>query len=340
MNIQNTNEETGKANWTYNENRFNRGGPGQQFDYAAYNARELAKAQQTGGILKTNAESGLENWQWGNQPKQAPPPKDYFEQYQKEQLGQAKKTSGGILKTNAESGAWNYASHEYKDPNSFNRFNMEQQYQGNNTIPYSVNQGNQNVQVEQRVENGPGGVVKTITTTTTTYNNNNNINNINNNININNNGPINSFSEIPKDVIERSNYESEVQNVKLNNNVYYNPKYNHPIIGEYTSTNYNPLRFGTGIPGQIKMINENVNVGNFKSNTQTFVTENNYNVGNNSAMNINQSSNTVPSRPVGVQKIDTNESIITEDGVKKKITKVTKYMEDGEIKTEIYKTTL
>ena len=60
---------------------------------------------------------------------------------------------------------------------------MEQQYQGNNTIPYSVNQGNQNVQVEQRVENGPGGVVKTITTTTTTYNNNNNINNINNNTN-------------------------------------------------------------------------------------------------------------------------------------------------------------
>ncbi len=171
-------------------------------------------------------------------------------------------------------------------------------------------------------------------------NNPNNINNNHNNININNNGPINSFSEIPKDVIERSNYESEVQNVKLNNNVYYNPKYNHPIIGEYTSTNYNPLRFGTGIPGQIKMINENVNVGNFKSNTQTFVTENNYNVGNNSAMNINQSSNTVPSRPVGVQKIDTNESIITEDGVKKKITKVTKYMEDGEIKTEIYKTTL
>ena len=147
MNILNTNEETGKANWTYNENRFNRGGPGQKFDYAAYNARELAKAQQTGGILKTNAESGLENWQWGNQPKQSPPPKDYFEQYQKEQLGQAKKTSGGILKTNAESGAWNYASREYNDPNSIRRFNMEQQYQGNNTVPY-----NQNVNVEEKVE--------------------------------------------------------------------------------------------------------------------------------------------------------------------------------------------
>ena len=203
---------------------------------------------------------------------------------------------------------------------------MEQQYQGNNTVPY-----NQNVNVEEKVENGPGGVVKTIKTTTTTYNNENNLKN---------SGPINSFNEIPKEVIERSNYESQTQNIKLSENAYYNPKYNHPIIGEYTSTNYNPLRFGTGIPGQIKMINENVNVGNFKSNTQTFVTENNYNVGNNSAMNINQSSNTVPSRPVGVQKIDTNESIITEDGVKKKITKVTKYMEDGEIKTEIYKTTL
>ena len=333
MNILNTNEETGKANWTYNENRYNRGGPGQQFDYAAYNARELAKAQQTGGILKTNAESGLENWQWGNQPKQAPPPKDYFEQYQKEQLGQAKKTSGGILKTNAESGAWNYASHEYKDPSTINRFNMEQQYQGNNTIPYQINQSNQNVKVEQKVENGPGGIVKTITTTTTTYNNNDN-----NNFK----GPINSFSEIPKDVIERSNFESQVQNVKLNDGVYYNPKYNHPIIGEYTSSNYNPLRFGTGIPGQIKMINENVNFGisNVKNTSQTFVSDNNYNVGDNSDMNFNQSSNAGSPGHVGVQKIDTQESFVTEDGVKKKITKVTKYMDDGEIKTEIYKTTL
>ena len=328
MNIQNTNEETGQANWTYNENRFNRGGPAQQFDYAAYNARELAKAQQTGGILKTNAESGLENWQWGNQQKQAPPPKDYFEQYQKEQLGQAKKTSGGILKTNAESGAWNYASREYNDPNSIRRFNMEQQYQGNNTVPY-----NQNVNVEEKVENGPGGVVKTIKTTTTTYNNENN--------NLKNSGPINSFNEIPKEVIERSNYESQTQNIKLSENADYNPKYNHPIIGEYTSTNYNPLRFGMGIPGQIQMINESTNVSNNNgnSNIQTFVTENNYNVGNNS-VNINQEYHPGSSGHVGVQKIDTNETIINEDGVQKKITKVTKYMDDGEIKTEIYKTTL
>ena len=41
---------------------------------------------------------------------------------------------------------------------------------------------------------------------------------------------------------------------------------------------------------------------------------------------------------VDVEKIETNESIIVENGVKKKVTKVVKYMSDGEVKTEIYKT--
>ncbi len=333
MNIVNTNEETGKENWTYTENRYNRGGPGSSFDYAAYNARELAKAQQTGGILKTNAESGLENWNWGNQPKQQAPPKDYFEQYQREQLGQAKKGAGGILKTNAESGAWNYASREYNDPNAIRRFNMEGQIQGDNTLPpNSINQfydGNKNVKVEQKVEND--GVVKTITTTTTTYNNNGNLKS---------SGPINSFSEIPKEVIERTTVEEqrEVQPIKYNDSVFYNPKYNHPMIGEYTSTNYNPLRFGTGVPGTIKMVGQGDEIKNVKTTTHTFVTEKNYGSGDNMG-NVYQS-NSNNKENVGVKKIDTQENIVEEGGVRKKITKVTKYMDDGEIKTEIYKTTL
>ena len=40
----------------------------------------------------------------------------------------------------------------------------------------------------------------------------------------------------------------------------------------------------------------------------------------------------------GVLKVEATEKIITEDGVKKKLTKIKKYMEDGEIKSEIYKT--
>ena len=333
MNIVNTNEETGKENWTYTENRYNRGGPGSSFDYAAYNARELAKAQQTGGILKTNAESGLENWSWGNQPMQQAPPKDYFEQYQREQLGQAKKGAGGILKTNAESGAWNYASREYNDPNAIRRFNMEGQIQGDNTLPpNSINQfydGNKNVKVEQKVEND--GVVKTITTTTTTYNNNGNLKS---------SGPINSFSEIPKEVIERTTVEEarEVQPIKYNDSVFYNPKYNHPMIGEYTSTNYNPLRFGTGVPGTIKMVGQRDEIKNVKTTTQTFVTEKNFSSGDNMGNVYQSNSNNLEN--VGVKKIDTQENIVEEGGVRKKITKVTKYMDDGEIKTEIYKTTL
>ncbi len=55
-----------------------------KFDYKAYNVNELAKAQKTGNILKTNEESGLENWKWRNQPNQPASPKYYFEQYQRE----------------------------------------------------------------------------------------------------------------------------------------------------------------------------------------------------------------------------------------------------------------
>ena len=130
MNIQPTNEETGQSAWTYTENRYNRGVPPQQkFNYAEYNARELAKAQQKqgGGILNTNAESGLDTWQYGKYQQAGPmPPKDYFEQYQNQ------KPKGGILRTNVESGAWNYASREYMDPNAIKRFNDNLMLQQNN----------------------------------------------------------------------------------------------------------------------------------------------------------------------------------------------------------------
>ncbi len=65
--------------------------PMKKFDYEAYNTNELAKAQKTWNILKTNKESDLENWKWRNKPNQPASPKDYFEQYQREQLGQTKK---------------------------------------------------------------------------------------------------------------------------------------------------------------------------------------------------------------------------------------------------------
>jgi hypothetical protein len=40
----------------------------------------------------------------------------------------------------------------------------------------------------------------------------------------------------------------------------------------------------------------------------------------------------------GVMKLEASEKIITESGVKKKLTRIKKYMENGEIKEEIYKT--
>ena len=223
MNILNTNEETGKANYHYTENRYNRDAPAQKFDYSSYNERELAKAKQTGGILNTNAESGYDTWDWNKKQNMPPPPKDYFEQY-----SQGKKKPGAILQSNAENGAWNFASREYYDPETIKRFNMKLQNNNLNNDYYDES----------------------------------------NYVNNNNNGPINSFSQIPQDVIYRSDMESQ-------------------------------------------------NYDNLKKNNQV----NNLNKGR-----------------VDVQKIETNESIIFENGVKKKVTKVVKYMSDGEVKTEIYKT--
>ena len=40
----------------------------------------------------------------------------------------------------------------------------------------------------------------------------------------------------------------------------------------------------------------------------------------------------------GVLKVEATEKFITENGVKKKLTRIKKYMEDGEIREEIYKT--
>ncbi len=138
-----------------------------------------------------------------------------------EQYEQGKKNPGGILKSNAESGAWNFASREYNDPEAIKRFNM-------------------------RLQN----------------NNNNDTNNNNNNYNINNvnyNKPINSFNEIPQDVIYRADLESQNVNKNYENNI-------------------------------------------------------------------------------DVQKIETSENFVFEGGIKKKITKIVKYLSNGEVKTEIFKT--
>ena len=42
--------------------------------------------------------------------------------------------------------------------------------------------------------------------------------------------------------------------------------------------------------------------------------------------------------PEGVSKIEKNERFVNENGKKKKITKIIKYMDNGEINTEVFKT--
>ena len=42
--------------------------------------------------------------------------------------------------------------------------------------------------------------------------------------------------------------------------------------------------------------------------------------------------------PEGVSKIEKNERFVNENGKKKKISKIIKYMDNGEINTEVFKT--
>ena len=42
--------------------------------------------------------------------------------------------------------------------------------------------------------------------------------------------------------------------------------------------------------------------------------------------------------PEGVSKSEKNERFVNENGKKKKITKIIKYMDNGEINTEVFKT--
>ena len=214
-------KEKGNVNYHYTENRYNHDPNSSKFDNLPDNSNEILKGKEKGRILNTNAESGYETWNWENKYNQKIPPKDYFEQYE-----QGKKIPGGILKSNAESGSWNFASREYNDPDAIKRFNMRLQNNNNNN----------------------------------NFNNNNY--NINNNDNDNSNNyskPINSFNEIPQDVIYRADLES--QNLDKN----------------------------------------------YEKN-------------------------------IDIQKIETSENFVFEGGIKKKITKIVKYLSNGEVKTEIFKT--
>ena len=74
----------------------------------------------------------------------------------------------------------------------------------------------------------------------------------------------------------------------------------------------------------------------YQDNGNNGIVNQNYNQGNSNFDGNLENLNAEP----GVMKVEASERIINESGVKKKLTKIKKYMESGEIVEEIYKTNL
>lgn len=111
----------------------------------------------------------------------------------------------------------------------------------------------------------------------------------------------------------KNNYEDNYQYSKKNNNDYNN---NNNQFNQNYHQNYRPN------------YNQNYEQSNVQNNNQQKM-NNNYEEPDFEKL--------IEAGP-GVIKVEATEKIITENGVKKKLTRIKKYMEDGETKEEIYKT--
>ena len=125
----------------------------------------ILKGKEKGRILNTNAESGYDNWQWGNYNQQQ---QMDINAYKQQQLANAKK-SGGILNTNVESGDWNglqYNPPNQGNPKAVDRNQMPFGSKGGSTVPGKVG-GDPNEVIKMDTENKfvmEGGRKKKITT--------------------------------------------------------------------------------------------------------------------------------------------------------------------------------
>ena len=107
-------------------------------------------------------------------------------------------------------------------------------------------------------------------------------------------------------------------------------KYNYPQNDNYYQQNNNYDYQQNNIYYQ-----QNNNYS-YQDNGNNGIVNQNYNQGNSNFDGNLENLNAEP----GVMKVEASERIINESGVKKKLTKIKKYMESGEIVEEIYKTNL
>ncbi len=107
-------------------------------------------------------------------------------------------------------------------------------------------------------------------------------------------------------------------------------KYNYPQNDNYYQQNNNYYQQNNNYGYQ-----DNKNYG-YQNNVNNNMDNQNYNQGNN---NFDGNLDNLNAEP-GVMKVEASERFIYENGVKKKLTKIKKYMESGEVVEEIYKTDL
>ena len=138
-------------------------------------------------------------------------------------------------------------------------------------------------------------------------------------VKFNNNGNWGQASNYTKG-LSNNNYEDRFQYVEKTNNNNYNNKNNqfrdnyHQSYQQNNNLNYDRQNFNN---------NQNEMYNNNQPKKNTFEEP--------------DFEKLMEAGP-GVMKVEATEKIITENGVKKKLTRIKKYMEDGEIKEEIYKT--
>ena len=122
-----------------------------------------------------------------------------------------------------------------------------------------------------------------------------------------------------------ANLQNKPVNYNPQGNVYASKEYNNPN-NNYSYQNQ---------PVQLKQPNQNVFQSDDYQNYQNMMKEkgNMGNVGDYTNFSADNKNNQV-------QKIETSEKEVVENGKRKKITKIKKYMVNGEIKTEIFKTDL
>ena len=260
-------------------------------------------------FLKSNVETGAHNWNWAPQGNYRMNQEE-INNYKKQQLANAKKVGGGILNTNVESGNWHgmqFIVPEKSDRIGPNDLDAQEKFfagQLKDTITGPI-----------PGERGPKGQ----------------------------NAPVKFNSKGNWGGGNSANNDDRYQFSQKSNNSQLDARLIPVQRGEENNMQYQQNYHQNQIPNYNPSYHQSKNVQNDNYyNNQNFQQANsqeNYNQPEKKKFEEPDFEKLMEAGP-GVLKVEASEKIITEKGVKKKLTRIKKYMEDGEIKEEIFKTNI